>query len=138
MSSVGKFRADIPLKGSAADIVIIDFRMPETEPVTMLGCEHHVFHAGRPGYCDPLLRIERNGIELFIEIIINIDGYFAGSGFFYSPPQSSAGPAYLRPFKADRSPVNEHSEPRFAPPFQPMLFFLDCFLKNRIGLGKQT
>ena len=54
--SLSQFAAHVALKRRMHDIVVVDLRVPQQEAVAVLGGQHHVFHAGRLGDGDPLLR----------------------------------------------------------------------------------
>ncbi len=90
--------------------------MPQQKAVTVLGGEHHVFHAGGFGDMHPFAGVEICRIEFFVKVVIDRDGYLAivrtiGVGI-------GARPTDFLSSQADRSPMNEHPESCRAPPCQ--------------------
>ena len=67
----GKFLDHVPAKGRIYNVVVRLLRIPKAKAIVVLGGEHHVFHAGGLGDGDPLVGIELNGIELFVEVAIS-------------------------------------------------------------------
>src|SRR5208283_2580916 len=90
-----------------------------TEAVVMPAGEDEVFHAGGLGDGHPSVRIEIGGIEVAVEIVINLDGDLR-AGRPVSAPLAAARPADLGALEADRPPVDEQAKSRLAPPVEPL------------------
>ena len=117
----GQFFDDVPMEWAVGggDLVAVRLGVEFAEAVVVPAGEDEVFHAGGLGDGHPRVRIEIGGIEVAVEIVINLDGDLRAVRPV-AAPLAAARPTDLGALEADRPPVDEQAKARLAPPVEPL------------------
>ena len=118
MGGVGQLAADVAMEGRRGDAVVgAELRGPHREAVVMLGGEDDVFHARALGQPHPGVGVELHRVEALVKVVVDV-----GRHRFIAAKvvrMADARPTDFLAAEARWSPVDEHPEPRVAPPRQP-------------------
>ena len=98
------------------DFIIVRLGVELAEAVVMPAGEDEILHARSLGGGHPRVRVEPGRVELFVEVVINLDRDLRAARLV-SASLAAARPADLGAFEAHRPPVDEQAKPRLAPPF---------------------
>ncbi len=115
------------------DVPVGDFRIEQREPIVVFAGDDDVLHAGLPREAHPRLGVVLDGVELPREGAVLGDGDASAQ---HDPLADAADPFVL--VRAGRhrvdTPVDEHAEPRLAPPFHAGVALLGGLVG--IGIGR--
>ena len=118
------------------DVVARDLRVEDREAVVVLGRDDDVLHTGVLGDADPLLGIEAGRVEAMRVLLVLRDRDVRPR---HDPLADPGDPlASVRPGRHGvDAPVNEHPEPRLAPPRHARVALRRCFFGGGLRGGRQ-